>query len=423
MRESYRELQSTEQMEEFLYDKRIIVYGAGIYGQCLVDYMCNIGRRDRIDSIVVTNTNSSSKKNYAGFAIQKAQERFENLHNEWIVIAVSIVHREALCELADQYTSNYICISDKLHFQMNGKIDRKALLPIRKIDFCVAGFAKCGTSSLSGVLSGLDNIFLPQCKETLFFEWYKKMDDPEKFLETKYFDGVRKEQVVGMIEPSFSSHAKEVRQLLGNEVKIIFLLRNPIDALFSYFKMSTRSGSNDELGWLYQKSDFSDEMYTEYLRRRISMHALTVANYSFWIGQYLEQFPNKQIKILFFEELVKNPQQEINSILDYIGCYDSCRSCVLPHINSGDFVMADKEGYILAVQRRKLIMKLHSNAGYTNEDREKLKKVEKEYQQARKIYNIKMTPEQKMLSKDFFDKDVKWLENLTERNLAELWNW
>ncbi|MDE7431633.1 MAG: sulfotransferase domain-containing protein [Lachnospiraceae bacterium] len=423
MEKLYSELQSVEQMEEFLYGKKIVIYGIGIYGQCLVDYLCSIGWREQIDSIVVTDINNSPKRDYAGFDVWNAQDRFINIGESWIVIAVSDFYRRDLCDLVRQHTLNYICISDRLHYWMRAKCNSNIVLPIGKVDFCVAGFAKCGTTSLFGALSKQENIFMPQCKETLFFEWYKSINEPEKFLKKKYFKGAEKKQVIGMIEPSFFCYAREVSQLLGRGIKIIFLLRNPVEALFSFFKMATRSGGDEELECLYQKSGFNDNMYTEYLQHKISMHALTMANYSFWIKQYLEYFPKEQIKIIFFEDLIKNPQWELNEILEYIGCIDIGESITLPHMNSGDFVMADKVGYMLAVQRKKLLMKQRSADRYTNEDNDELNRVKMEYQSANKIYHVKMTPEQRMLAKDFFNEDVKWLESMTNRNLTDLWNW
>lgn len=301
MGELCNELDSVKLLEEILQGRKIIIYGIGAYGQCLVDYLCSIGRQEQIDSIVVTDIRRSPKKTYAGFDILEAQGRFETIGEEWVVIAVSTVHRVPLCRLTERYTLNYMCISDRLHYWMSGMINRNLLLPVREIDFCVAGFAKCGTTSLFEALSGLKGIYLPQCKETLFFEWYQSMDEPEIFLEKKYFAGIEEGQKAGMIEPTFYTHAKEVRQLAGSKAKIIFLLRNPVDALFSYFRMLTRSGSNGELEWLYEKSNFNDEMYIEYLHSKISMNALTTANYSFWIKQYLEEFPKEQIKIVFLK--------------------------------------------------------------------------------------------------------------------------
>lgn len=120
---------------------------------------------------------------------------------------------------------------------------------------------------------------------------------------------------------------------------------------------------------------------------------------------------------------MKDPQQEINGILEYIGCRDRYESITLPHRNTGDFVMADKTGYMLAVQRRKLFMKRYSADGDISEEWGEFNRVKKEFQLADKIYNVKMTPEQRKLAKGFFAEDVKWLENITKRNLTELWNW
>lgn len=68
------------------------------------------------------------------------------------------------------------------------------------------------------------------------------MKDSKKQLIENFFYDISEGQVVGMVEPPFSENAEQIAEFFGTDIKIIFLVRNPVDAEFSRFKMSARDG-------------------------------------------------------------------------------------------------------------------------------------------------------------------------------------
>ena len=110
------------------------------------------------------------------------------------------------------------------------------------LDFICAGFNKCGTSSLHNVLKCIPAIQLPlNKKETCFFAWYNHYSDPvEKFRERYFPYSVGENTVRGCIEPSFIKRAELVQKYFGQDIKLIFMLRNPVQASWSMFKMRMR---------------------------------------------------------------------------------------------------------------------------------------------------------------------------------------
>ena len=129
-----------------------------------------------------------------------------------------------------------------------------------------------------------------------------------------YFDNIKKGQIVGMIEPTFWLYAKEVFVEFGPNVKLIFLVRNPVDAVFSYFKMANRLGHGELLG-AYQKAGgkFHLSIFEEYFSRLIQQKPY-MFQYDYWIAEFLKLFPEDQIKILFFEELIQKPSLKLKEI-------------------------------------------------------------------------------------------------------------
>lgn len=423
-----QKLYTTEQLNKFLDERtQLVVYGIGMYGQRLVDYMIETGRSAQIAAIIVTDTEKVRKK-YRGIAVLKASDYLAEHREACVIIAISEIYQQEIAEIVEAYTEDYICITDRLHYGMNLEINSQPLSRIRKVDFCVAGFPKCGTTSLFSALEDMESVYLTKNKETVFFDWYKTVENPERILESRYFSDVREGQMVGMIEPSFYAYAKELKQLLGDEVKFVFMIRNPVNALFSMFKMAARTGSDgEELPRIYQNCTRCEEMFTEYLKHRAEQQTLTQMHYAFYLAQFYQLFPREQIKIVLFEELIQNPGEQINDILAFAGVPDRYEGDSLPHENAGDYIMADREGYLLAKKRRDLIKARRAVAPEETDRMEELTweigVVQAQYEAAPKVEGLKMTAEQRAMAKEIFDEDVKKMQQLIDRDLTEIWNW
>jgi len=105
------------------------------------------------------------------------------------------------------------------------------------------GAAKSGTTTLYDLLRQHPDVLMSSKKEANFFvqnyqkgkEWYEKL----------YFSGWKDEKIIGDITPSYMSFkyvAKRIHDMLGNGIKFIFLLRNPVTRAYSHYWMTRRNG-------------------------------------------------------------------------------------------------------------------------------------------------------------------------------------
>lgn len=201
-----------------------------------------------------------------------------------------------------------------------------------KLDFLCVGFMKCGTTSLQGYLEKNENIWLPTLKETSFIS---------QVIKTSHEDLIRfyrldkpKKKLVGGIEPSYWMYPKRVKEYFGDEIKLIFCVRNPVDALLSRFKMDIRWPSCQEILDLYKKYErASIDMFREYLKNKRDVFC-----YGDVIEEWLKYFPKEQILVLISEEMFLESKRSMKQLYSFIGLEENTESNEFPHINRGSTV-------------------------------------------------------------------------------------
>lgn len=218
------------------------------------------------------------------------------------------------------------------------------IVPVH-LDFMCPGFAKCGTTTLQKVLEKNPECFLPPAKETFFFQWHEKTPDATRILRTRHFAKGAPNLRVGCIEPSHYNHAKDAFSYFGGDLKILFILRNPAEAEFSYFRMIARNLYKEKHLDLYKKCRrFGLEMFEMYINREVATGYDKRFTYDRWISEYLKYFSKENVKIVLFEDMLKNPGvvlSEIQSFLDLTPLPFN----ELPHANEGKAV---SRGYLAA---------------------------------------------------------------------------
>lgn len=207
------------------------------------------------------------------------------------------------------------------------------------LDFLCAGFHKCATTSLQAALQLNQNVFLPQVKET-FFAMFVTEGSYEKFRQS-YLDAASKGSwtFVGGIEPTYPPYAASVHQYFGDGLKILFLVRNPVKALRSAFKMSMRGVGDISLVQKYEK--ICPGLIQEYIEANYKRFV-----YIDFIRMYERFYPQSQIKIVLTEELLQNPLEQMDEIQAFIGLPEKARITYhdFPHENKGDTVFKSLGG-------------------------------------------------------------------------------
>jgi len=182
---------------------------------------------------------------------------------------------------------------------------------INKPDFIVLGGHKCGTSSLHFYLQQHPEIYIYPKKGIDFFNREGNRETGENCITTiaeykKLYDQIPREMVVGEVSSVYfqSIRACQTIKKYLSHVKLIAILRNPVDRALSNFNI--------------KHSNVNHRNYQEIF----DDHKLLCRGlYSQFINLYLENFDKYTIRFYLFEELKK--ETLFPSFFDFIGVNSS----------------------------------------------------------------------------------------------------
>lgn len=133
-----------------------------------------------------------------------------------------------------------------------------------------------------------------------------------------FYKGVTDQIAIGDSSPSylyFSQSAQRIRNTIPN-VKLIAVLRNPIDRAFSCFMHAVRDG------WETAQS-FEEGLALEDERIaagwEMVWHYTKPGFYSKQLKDYFDCFPTDQLKIFLYEDLARDPEGMMREIHKHIG--------------------------------------------------------------------------------------------------------
>lgn len=192
----------------------------------------------------------------------------------------------------------------------------------KTIDFLIIGAAKGGTTSAFHYLSAHPAVYMPQRKEISFFS---RPNDYEKGLGwclSEWFRDAPGDCLWGEASPAYMYYPEvpgRIRQTLP-QVRLIALLRNPIERAHSHFQMGLRKGletgtfENCVAELLLRSSDAPMRIvkgfHGDYLR---------YGEYARILKKYLNEFPREQLRVYFYETFTQNPRVVIDEIWRWLG--------------------------------------------------------------------------------------------------------
>lgn len=199
-------------------------------------------------------------------------------------------------------------------------------------NFLVIGTPKAGTSSLYEYLKPHPEVFLPAKKELHYFSRKQILANVagpgdentanricKNFEEyQEYYKTVSSEKAIGDISPSyffFSDCYSEIKEILGTDVKLILMLREPTSRAFSNYLHLRRSGR--------ETLTFEEALEKESERKlngwgdfwQYSEHGF----YAKKLEILFNTFKSENILIVKTEEFTKNKLNELNKIYSFIG--------------------------------------------------------------------------------------------------------
>jgi hypothetical protein len=192
---------------------------------------------------------------------------------------------------------------------------------LERLDFIVAGAQKSGTTALHYFLSKNSDIILPDRQELHFF------DDEQLFSKRpvnyvrlhNYFQRLGSGKISGECTPNYLYWPTAMERIwqYNLQIKLIILLRNPIDRAFAHWNMQRFKGR--------EALDFLDAIKEE-PNRTAQPLSIEARRFSY-IGRgfYAEQldrvfkfFLTEQVKIIKFEEFRDDKQRALDSIFRFL---------------------------------------------------------------------------------------------------------
>ncbi|WP_164525487.1 sulfotransferase domain-containing protein [Siminovitchia acidinfaciens] len=191
-------------------------------------------------------------------------------------------------------------------------------------DFIIMGEMKCGTTALYRYITDHPKVEPAKRKELAFFhayydkgiEWYKsQFPDCEQCMTG---------EATGYLK--FPNVARKIHKVLP-KIKLILILRNPVDRAYSHYHMHLRKGI---ISIPFEKAIQGKSTYLDkgiYVRK---------------LKRWMEIFPREQFHIVQSEKLYKQPQKTMDEIFKFLGL-PRYKLNVYDHHNAGSYSKMNSE--------------------------------------------------------------------------------
>ena len=201
-------------------------------------------------------------------------------------------------------------------------MDKNINLP----NLLIVGAAKCGTTSLHNYLKQHPDIFMSEHKEPHFLinseigkdrihKAVNVLGDYENLFKTELVYKYKGESsVMYLAFPEFS--IKNIKKYLDPNVKIIIMLRNPVERAFAGYLHNIRYNPSENLSFedafekselrYHQKSDMTPD--TRYLH---------VGNYHSQVESFMSVF-NENVLVIMYDDYVKDIDLCLSNVFNFL---------------------------------------------------------------------------------------------------------
>lgn len=175
-----------------------------------------------------------------------------------------------------------------------------------RVDFIGIGAPRCGTTWISRCLAEHPDICFSNPKETHFFDLPYNRQQGFSFYASFFLNGDAC-KIQGEFTPAYYLNPDIAKELKDHypRVKLIVVLRNPVKRFVSDVEYNARRTGC--------------EHNVEQLIEQGSSRFIRAGFYHKHLSEFLKPFARKQVMIIIYEELVKEPQKTISSLYAFLG--------------------------------------------------------------------------------------------------------
>jgi len=179
-----------------------------------------------------------------------------------------------------------------------------------KVNFFVAGSSKSGTTWLYKCLQAHPNVFVPEKDALHFFNlnyhkgtnWYHQ-----------WFRGSEEFPIICDPTPSYIRDAAAAQRIhdYNPDAKLVFLLRNPYDRLFShYWHQKRKARIHFEIKDILGYNEVGNyDLFEIWVRPSLYYEQLK---------HYVEHFDQEQLVFFKFEHLQNNPEDLLKQLFEFL---------------------------------------------------------------------------------------------------------
>lgn len=182
-------------------------------------------------------------------------------------------------------------------------------------DFIIIGAQKSGTSSLYYYLSQHPSLKLSVSKEIHYYNYYLRQGKGINWYKSFFPLKVRSiSKKTGEASPYYLFDENAAIQLKRDvpNVKLIALLRNPIDRAYSAYNMNVAHG-----GWQPRQS-FEQAIANPDLSMETSQMYLVRGQYAEHIKKWLKHFKREQFLFIKSEDFFKDPRASLKKVYNFL---------------------------------------------------------------------------------------------------------
>jgi len=289
--------------------------------------------------------------------------------------------------------------------------------------FLVVGCAKGGTTALFHYLNQHPDIYIPRMKECRFFSDignrilnpFTKSNQVDITCSLGEYHKLFESgggKITGDVSPDYLYYHEpsigNIRRVLGDQVKIIIMLRDPVSRAYSNYLHLRRDQLTDlPLHEYLQLEDTfaEDTTWWGFLIKASGLYAESVK-------QYINAFPN--IKIVFFEDFKNNKELQMKGIFSFLDVDHTLKLTAPAFTNKTGLhksplmkKMIDKDW-----RGKSLLLKVLSTI-YPEFSLQKLKE--------KNLVKPPLNLDDEHFLEDYYYKDVARLEDLLGREIP--WSW
>lgn len=207
-----------------------------------------------------------------------------------------------------------------------------------QLDFAIIGAQKSGTTALSQFLDQHPDIAMARPKETHLFDVVdgKPDSDPGHIdkLYAAFFEGAREGQLRGEATPIYLYWPETLTSIHAYEpdLKLIVLLRNPVDRAISHYEMEKQRGNEPQSlfrALMLERRRLNEDQNPRLMPSTTRFHSYRDRGfYSEQLAHLYRLFPKNQVLVLHMQDLLTRHNETLAQVFRFLQVDDTIR---VPH--------------------------------------------------------------------------------------------